>query len=148
MVESGILPTCVLFLSVPFVCCLLCCPLVPEFQNVGRKGPGQHLSDEHGASPPAGVPRKETAKLLKRACASPALRSAVDRIDRPNHGTVSRNPSRFKRGRGLTCPQDMLFDRFTLPKHNPEFVARLTETIKMPTGARAIVGSRRLDRLR
>jgi hypothetical protein len=27
----------------------------------------------------------------------------------------------------------MLFDRFTLPKHNPEFVARLTKTIKMPT---------------
>lgn len=34
----------------------------------------------------------------------------------------------------------MLFDRFTLPKHNPELVARLTKTIKMPT-ERVIVGS-------
>src|SRR5882724_10441137 len=63
-VESGILPTCVLFLSVPFVCCLFCCPLALEFQKVELSRPGQ-LSEmniaERGGSE---VAQRELIELI------------------------------------------------------------------------------------
>jgi hypothetical protein len=40
VLESGILPTCFLLLYVPLVCCLSCCPQVPERRNVVRSNRG------------------------------------------------------------------------------------------------------------
>ena len=39
-VESGILLPRVVFLSVSFACCPLCCPLPPNLRNVVRSYPG------------------------------------------------------------------------------------------------------------